>query len=133
MVEETGLTPEQIYNADNTGLLWKCLPQRTLVSSHKNLPQDSRKQTMCYFLCLHYCLIFIMRTLDYPDNLLKSQRARMIEVLVNGVEISEGHPHDVMSVIRLYSLSVLYISLKGLCHTISYNYFQEAKRCFQIN
>ena len=49
------------------------------------------------------------------------------------VEISEGHPHDVISVIRLYSLSVLYISLKGLCHTISYNYFQEAKRCFQIN
>ena len=32
VVEERGLIPEQIYNADETGLLWKCLPQRTLVS-----------------------------------------------------------------------------------------------------
>lgn len=32
MIEEKNLIPEQIYNADETGLLWKCLPQRTLVS-----------------------------------------------------------------------------------------------------
>ena len=32
MIEEKGLVPEQIYNLDETGLLWKCLPQRTLLS-----------------------------------------------------------------------------------------------------
>ena len=31
-MEEKGLTTEQIYNADETGLQWKCLPDRTLVS-----------------------------------------------------------------------------------------------------
>ena len=31
-MEEKGLTTEQIYNANETGLLWKCLPDRTLVS-----------------------------------------------------------------------------------------------------
>lgn len=31
-MEEKGLTAEQIYNPDETGLLWKCLPDRTLVS-----------------------------------------------------------------------------------------------------
>ena len=31
-MEEKGLTTEQIYNADERGLLWKCLPDRTLVS-----------------------------------------------------------------------------------------------------
>ena len=31
VIEEKGLTPEQIYNAVETGLLWKCLPDKTLV------------------------------------------------------------------------------------------------------
>ena len=45
VIEEKNLIPEQIYNADETGLLWKCLPQRTLVSCcTKNLLQDSKKQ-----------------------------------------------------------------------------------------
>ena len=35
MIEEKGLTPEQIYNADKTGLLRKSLPGRTLVSCCK--------------------------------------------------------------------------------------------------
>lgn len=34
-IEEKGLIPEQIYNADEAGLLWKCFPQRTLVSCCK--------------------------------------------------------------------------------------------------
>ena len=33
MIEERGLTPEQIYNADETGLLWKCLPRITRLMS----------------------------------------------------------------------------------------------------
>ena len=31
VIEEKNLIPEQIYNANETGLLWKCLPQRNLV------------------------------------------------------------------------------------------------------
>ena len=31
-MEEKGLTTEQIYNANKTGLLWKCLPDKALVS-----------------------------------------------------------------------------------------------------
>lgn len=29
-IEKEGLKPEQIYNADETGLYWKCLPRKTL-------------------------------------------------------------------------------------------------------
>ena len=35
VIEEKGLIPEQIYNADETGLLWKCLPQRTRLMSRE--------------------------------------------------------------------------------------------------
>lgn len=44
VIEEKNLIPEQIYNAHETGLLWKCLPQRTLSPVAKNLLQDSKKQ-----------------------------------------------------------------------------------------
>ena len=43
MIEEKGLTPEQIYNADETGLLWKCLPERTLVSCREKSPPGFKK------------------------------------------------------------------------------------------
>ena len=42
VIEERGLIPEQIYNADETGLLWKCLPQRTLINIHIFDYPDSR-------------------------------------------------------------------------------------------
>ena len=32
MVEEHGLTPDTIYNADKTGLFYRCLPRTTLAS-----------------------------------------------------------------------------------------------------
>uniref|UniRef100_K7FJC2 HTH CENPB-type domain-containing protein n=1 Tax=Pelodiscus sinensis TaxID=13735 RepID=K7FJC2_PELSI len=31
LVDEHGLSPSQMYNADETGLLWRCLPNSTLV------------------------------------------------------------------------------------------------------
>ena len=43
MIEERGLIPEQIYNADETGLLWKCLLQRTLVSCCEKLAPGFKK------------------------------------------------------------------------------------------
>ena len=49
MVEEKGLMPKQIYNADETGLLWKCLPQRTLVSSQeKSAPGFKRAKDLLF-------------------------------------------------------------------------------------
>nr|CAI5841307.1 unnamed protein product [Callosobruchus analis] len=30
-VEQLGLSPEQIYNADQSGLYWRCLPEKQLV------------------------------------------------------------------------------------------------------
>lgn len=35
-VEEEGLTPDQIYNADESGLYWKCLPTRTLAFKNEH-------------------------------------------------------------------------------------------------
>lgn len=34
-IEQENLQPEQIYNADETGLFWKCLPSRTTVIKGK--------------------------------------------------------------------------------------------------
>ena len=35
VIEEKQLTPEQIYNADETGLMWKCLPNKTIASARE--------------------------------------------------------------------------------------------------
>jgi len=43
MMEEKGLTARQIYNANETGLLWKCLPDRTLVSCHEKSAPGFKK------------------------------------------------------------------------------------------
>ena len=43
VIEERGLIPEQIYNADETGLLWKCLPQRNLVSCREKSAPGFKK------------------------------------------------------------------------------------------
>ena len=43
VIEEKNLIPEQIYNANETGLLWKCLPQRTLVSCHEKSAPGFKK------------------------------------------------------------------------------------------
>ena len=43
VMEEKTLIPEQIYNADETGLLWKCLLQRTLVSCCKKSAPEFKK------------------------------------------------------------------------------------------
>ena len=69
MVEGKGLMPEKIYNADETGLLWKRVQQRTLVSRHeKSDPGFKRAKDMLFPLFTLLSLIFIfsiIRTLDY--------------------------------------------------------------------
>lgn len=35
LISENGLTSEQVYNADETGLLWKCLPTTTLAGGNE--------------------------------------------------------------------------------------------------
>ena len=41
--EEKGLIPEQIYNGNETGLLWKCLPDRTLVACRETTALGFKK------------------------------------------------------------------------------------------
>ena len=43
VMEEKGLTAEQIYNADETGLLWKCSPDRTPVSCREKSAPGLKK------------------------------------------------------------------------------------------
>ena len=52
MIKQLKILPEQIYNADETGLYWKCLPNKTLAyevdknaSGHKM--QKQRLTIMC--------------------------------------------------------------------------------------
>ena len=47
MIKEKNLIPEQIYNADETGLLWKRLLQRTLVSYHEKSAPGFEKAKDC--------------------------------------------------------------------------------------
>ena len=46
-MEEKGLTAKQIYNADETGLLWKCLPDRTLVAYREKSAPGFKKSKEC--------------------------------------------------------------------------------------
>ena len=39
MIAEGGYTPEQVYNVDETGIFWKCMPARTSIfSGEKSAP-----------------------------------------------------------------------------------------------
>lgn len=42
MVHEEGLSPEQIYNMDETGLFWRCLPRQTLVAADESTPSGTK-------------------------------------------------------------------------------------------
>jgi hypothetical protein len=36
LISDENLTAEQIYNADDTGLFWRCLPRRTLAAGNED-------------------------------------------------------------------------------------------------
>lgn len=44
MVADNDLTPEQIYNADETGLLWQCLPTSTLAGRGEKAAKGLKKK-----------------------------------------------------------------------------------------
>ena len=83
LTEEKNVIPEQIYNADETGLLGKCLPQRTHFLSRKicSRIQKSKGSFTCncaglykyilfsllYTFCLHFFLINI-HIFSYPHS-----------------------------------------------------------------
>ncbi|KAH0815288.1 hypothetical protein GEV33_007503 [Tenebrio molitor] len=52
-IQELNLTLDQLYNADETGLYWKLLPDRTFVSStEKTAPgRKTEKQRITFFAC----------------------------------------------------------------------------------
>ena len=57
VMAEKGVTAEQIYNADETGLLWKCLPDRNLVSCHEKSAAGFKKSKdrLCNCPWLYQC------------------------------------------------------------------------------
>ena len=52
-VKEHNLKPCQIYNADETGLLWRCLPDKTLVGGEEKNPKGFKmnKDRITVLLC----------------------------------------------------------------------------------
>lgn len=52
-IQELGLTADQIYNADESGLYWKLLPEKTFVSSQeKTAPgRKTEKQRITFMAC----------------------------------------------------------------------------------
>lgn len=51
-IEELGLVNDQLYNADESGLFWKLLPQKTYVSSlEKTAPGAKTEKQRVTFLC----------------------------------------------------------------------------------
>ncbi|XP_069741553.1 jerky protein homolog [Narcine bancroftii] len=53
LVANKGLTPDQIYNAVETGLMWKCLPNTTLASVDDKVTRGSKrnKERITVLLC----------------------------------------------------------------------------------
>ena len=53
IIIELGVTRDQIYNADETGLFYKCLPERTYVSANeRNAPgRKSAKERVTFLAC----------------------------------------------------------------------------------
>ncbi|GBO08123.1 Jerky [Araneus ventricosus] len=53
IVTDNGLTPEQIYNADETGLLWRCLPTSTLGEKSSLRVSKKTKTRLTVFMWLN--------------------------------------------------------------------------------
>ncbi|XP_069780147.1 jerky protein homolog [Narcine bancroftii] len=53
LVAENGLTPDQIYNAAETGLMWKCLPNTTLGSTDEKVARalKQNKERITVLVC----------------------------------------------------------------------------------
>nr|XP_033804225.1 jerky protein homolog [Geotrypetes seraphini] len=53
LVAENGLTPEQVYNADETGLMWKCLPNSTFTGGNEKVAPELKlnKERITLLVC----------------------------------------------------------------------------------
>uniref|UniRef100_A0A0K8V8A3 Jerky-like n=2 Tax=Bactrocera latifrons TaxID=174628 RepID=A0A0K8V8A3_BACLA len=74
-IKELGLSHDQIYNADELGLFWKLLPDRTYVSSQeKNTPGRKReKQRVTFLACtnaigMHKVKLFVIGKAKNPRS-----------------------------------------------------------------
>ena len=67
LVKEHNLTPEQIYNADETGLYWRAVPRSTLVTAEEHVVAGIKeaKERVTVLVCLNaagthkYTLLFV--------------------------------------------------------------------------
>lgn len=53
IIEEGGYSPDQIFNADETALFWKRMPQRTYIAKNQKSASGhkSAKERICVLLC----------------------------------------------------------------------------------
>uniref|UniRef100_K7G1N7 HTH CENPB-type domain-containing protein n=1 Tax=Pelodiscus sinensis TaxID=13735 RepID=K7G1N7_PELSI len=73
LVEEHGLSPSQMYNADETGLLWRCLPNCTLVDGGEKSPHGFKmnKDHIIVLVCanassMHKLKLFVVGKYKKP-------------------------------------------------------------------
>lgn len=66
-IKKEGLTPDQIYNADETALFWRCLPRNTFVAPGESQPSGTKedKQRITLLTCAnaagtHKCKLFVV-------------------------------------------------------------------------
>jgi hypothetical protein len=75
-VKEEGLTPDQIYNADETGLFWRCLPRDTLVCADETNPSGFKeaRERVTVLVCsnaagTHQCELLVISKSKNPRPL----------------------------------------------------------------
>ena len=58
-VVSENLKTEQIFNMDETGLFWRCLPRKTFLTSDENAPFGVKddKNRITVLLCSRYCKV----------------------------------------------------------------------------
>lgn len=74
-IKKEGLTPDQIYNADETGLFWRCLPRNTFVAPGESQPSGTKedKQRITLLTCAnaagtHKCKLFVVGKSAHPRS-----------------------------------------------------------------
>lgn len=76
MIEKENLSPEVIYNADETGVFWRSIPRKTLVCHDEPKPSGSKdsKERLTVLICsnaagMHKCKLFVIGKYAKPRAL----------------------------------------------------------------
>ncbi|KAF0746713.1 tigger transposable element-derived protein 1-like [Aphis craccivora] len=69
VIEQGGYTPEQVFNADETGLFWKRMPSRTFLSKNEKTAPGFKaaKDRLTLLLCANACGFMIKSMVVYKS------------------------------------------------------------------